>query len=84
MFYLTKGFLGSKIRAELNIIKNRKKIQKRYEELESKKIISDKKLIIKFSDSLYVPSNVLGKNTNSIFNLLIKRLSKTAKKSLVS
>ena len=82
MFYLTRGFLGSKIRAELNIIKNRKKIQKRYEELESKKIISDKELIIKFTDSLYVPSNVSGKNTNSIFNSLLKRLSKTAKKSL--
>ena len=82
MFYLTRGFLGSKIRAELNIIKNRKKIQKRYEELESKKIISDKELIIKFPDSLYVPSNVSGKNTNSVFNSLIERLSKTAKKSL--
>ena len=82
MFYLTKGFLGSKIRAELNIIKNRKKIQKRYEELESKKIISDKELIIKFPDSLYVPSNVSGKNINSVFNSLIERLSKTAKKSL--
>jgi GT2 family glycosyltransferase len=82
MFYLTKGFLGSKIRAELDIIKNRKKIQKRYEELENKKIISDKELIIKFPDSLYVPSNVAGKNTNSVFNSLIERLSKTAKKSL--
>jgi len=84
VFYLTKGFLGSKIRAELNIIKNRKKIQKKYEELESKKIISDKELIIKFPDSLYVPSNVSGKNINSIFNSLIERLSKTAKKSLAN
>ena len=82
MFYLTRGFLGSKIRAELNIIKNRKKIQKKYEELESKKIISDKELIIKFPNSLHVPSNVSGKNTNNVFNSLIERLSKTAKKSL--
>ena len=84
MFYLTKGFLGSKIRAELNIIKNRKAIQNKYEELESKKIISDKELINKFTDSIYVPSNVSGKNINSIFNSLIERLSKNAKKSLVS
>ena len=84
MFYLTKGFLGSKIRAELDIIKNRKKIQKRYEELEAKKIISDNELIIKFPDSLYVPSSVTGKNTNSFFNSLIERLSKSAKRSLVS
>jgi len=84
MFYLTKGFLGSKIRAELDIIKNRKAIKTKYEELESKKIVSDKELVIKFSDSLHVPSNVTGKNTNSIFNSVIRRLSKSAKKSLVN
>ena len=84
IFYLTKGFLRSKIRAELDIIKNRKVIQTKYEELESKKIISDKELIIKFSDSLHIPSNVAGKNTNSIFNSVIERLSKSAKKSLIS
>ena len=61
IFYLTKGFLGSKIRAELDIIKNRKAIKIKYEELESKKIVSDKELIAKFSDSLHVPSNVTGK-----------------------
>ena len=84
MYYLTKGFLGSKIRAELDIIKNRKAIKIKYEELESKKIVSDKELITKFSDSLHVPSNVTGKNTNSVFNSVIQRLSKSAKKSLVN
>ena len=84
IFYLTKGFLGSKIRAELDIIKNRKAIKIKYEELESKKIVSDKELIAKFSDSLHVPSNVAGKNTNSVFNSVIQRLSKSAKKSLVN
>jgi len=82
MFYLTKGFLGSKIRAELDIIKNRKAIKIKYEELESKKIVSDKELLAKFSDSLHVPSNVTGKNTNSIFNKLIRRLSQRAKKAI--
>ena len=84
MYYLTKGFLGSKIRAELDIIKNRKAIKIKYEELESKKIVSDKELITKFSDSLHVPSNVTGKNINSVFNSVIQRLSKSAKKSLVN
>ena len=83
IFYLTKGFLGSKIRAELDIIKNRKAIKIKYEELENKKIISDNELITKFSDSLHVPSNVTGKNANSVFNSMIQRLSKSAKKSLV-
>jgi len=84
IYYLTKGFLGSKIRAELDIIKNRKAIKIKYEELESKKIVSDKELITKFSDSLHVPSNVTGKNINSVFNSVIQRLSKSAKKSLVN
>ena len=84
VFYLTKGFLWSKIRAELDIVKNRKAIEIKYEELESKKIISDKELIAKFSDSIHVPSNVTGKNTNSVFNSVIQRLSKSAKKSLVN
>jgi len=83
IFYLTKGFLGSKIRAELDIIKNRKAIKIKYEELENKKIISDKELVTKFSDSLHVPSNVTGKNANSVFNSVIQRLSKSAKKSLI-
>jgi len=83
IFYLTKGFLWSKIRAEFDIMKNRKAIETKYKELEDKKIISDKDLILKFSDSLHVPSNVTGKNTNSIFNSVIQRLSKSAKKSLV-
>ena len=84
IFYLTKGFLGAKIRAELDMIKNRKAIKIKYEELESKKIVSDKELIAKFSDSLHVPSNVARKNTNSVFNSVIQRLSKSAKKSLVN
>ena len=46
-------------------------------------IISDNELITKFSDSLHVPSNVTGKNANSVFNSMIQRLSKSAKKSLV-
>ena len=83
IFYLTKGFLGAKIRAELDIIKNRNAIKIKYEELESKKIVSDKELIAKFSDSLHIPSNVTGKNTNSVFDSVIQRLSKSAKKSLL-
>ena len=83
IFYLTKGFLGAKIRAELDIIKNRNAIKIKYEELESKKIVSDKELIAKFSDSLHIPSNVTGKNTNNVFDSVIQRLSKSAKKSLL-
>ena len=82
LFYISKGLLGSKIRAELNIIKNRKKITERYEYLENIKKISDKDLITSFPDAIHVPSNVIKKNTNSVFNKLIKRLSQRAKKSI--
>ena len=82
LFYLSKGFLGSKIRAELNIRKNRKKISERYEHLEHLKKILDRDLVMNFPDMIYVPSNVIGKNTNSIFNKLIKYLSQRAKKAI--
>ena len=82
LFYLSKGFLGSKIRAEMDIRKNRKKISERYEHLERLKKISDKDLVLGFTDAISVPSNVAGKNTNSIFNKLIEYLSQRAKKAI--
>ena len=39
LFYLTKGFVGPKIRAELEIIKNKKHIQQRYYELEKRDFV---------------------------------------------
>ena len=83
LFYLSKGFLGSKIRAEMDIRKNRKKISERYEHLERLKKISDKDLVLSFPDTISVPSNVAGKNTNSIFSKLIGYLSQKAKKTIV-
>jgi len=82
MYYISKGFLFSKIKAELDIMKNKKKIEEKYNELEEKKIISDKEIIMRFPDTLHVPSNVSGNKTNNFFNLIISKLSKSAKKSL--
>ena len=82
LFYLSKGFLISKIRAELDIRKNRKKISERYDHLERLKKISDRDLITGFPDGIQMPSNVAGKNTNSIFNKLIEFLSQRAKKAI--
>ena len=83
LFYLSKGFLGSKIRAELDIKKNRKKILERYEELEHKKKIPDRDLVVDFPDLIQIPSSVTGKNTSSFFNTLIKHLSQRAKKNIL-
>jgi len=84
IFYLSKGFLGSKIRAELDILKNKDHVRKKYYELESKKIVPDIELIKTFSDSIFVPENVSGYTINKLFNALLVRLSKKAKFSILS
>ena len=79
-FYIYRGFTTSKIRAEIDIFKNRKTIAKRQHELESKKIVSDIELIKSFPDDIYVPANVSSKSTNKFFNGLLSSLSKKAKR----
>jgi len=81
IYYISKGFLFSKIKAELDIRKNKKKIEEKYNELEKKKIVPDKEIIMKFPDVLHVPKNVSSNNMNNFFNLIIKKLSESAKKS---
>ena len=49
LFYLSKGFLGAKIKAELDIFRNRKLIKIRHNQLEKIKVVSDKELIKKTS-----------------------------------
>ena len=83
IFYLTKGFVGPKIRAELDIIKNKKHIQQKYDELESKKIIPDMELIKSFPDEIFVPKNVSGGFGSYIFNSLLKKLSQKAKNRII-
>lgn len=84
LFYFYKGFLGSKIRAELDILRNRKHIVKRYKELESKKLVSDVELIKSFPDDIYVPANVSSVTTNNFFNSILSKLSKKAKSAISS
>jgi len=83
-FYLSKGFVGSKIKAELDILRNKKSIEKKYQELESKKIVPDKELIKKFPDEIFVPVDVTEGSVNRRFNSILSRLSKRAKKSILS
>ena len=84
IFYLVKGFIGAKIRAELEIIKNKKYILEKYNELESKKIVPDTEIIKLFPDMIYVPENVSKSTYNKLFNYIIARLSKRAKRSILS
>ena len=81
-FYISKGFLGVKIKAELDIIKNKKFIEKKYLELENKKTISDIELIKNFPDEIFVPSNVSQQSMNVTFNSILTKLSKKIKEKI--
>lgn len=82
-FYFSKGFLGAKIRAELDILKNKETIESKYLELESKKVISDEELIREFPDEIFVPTNVSEQSMNNKFNSLLTKLSKRIKNQII-
>ena len=83
LFYLSKGFLGAKIKAELDIFRNKKAIKIRYNQLEKIKIVSDKELIKKFPDEIFVPKNVSEPIFNQLFNSILSTLSKKVKKKII-
>jgi len=83
-FYLSKGFVGAKIKADLDILRNKKSIEKKYQELESKKIVPDEELVKEFPDEIFVPVDVTEGSVNRRFNSILSRLSKKAKKSILS
>ena len=82
-FYFSKGFVGSKMRADLDIKRNKKHISEKFEELERKKIVLDKDLIKTFPDSIFVPENVFGETSNKLFNKVLEYLSKRAKHAIL-
>ena len=82
-FYFSKGFLGAKIKAELEIKKNKNFIEKKYLELEKRKIIPDKELIEKFPDEIFVPVDVSQKSMNQTFNSILTKLSKKVKQKII-
>ena len=83
LFYLSKGFLGAKIKAELDIFRNRKAIKIRHNQLEKIKIVPDKELIKKFPDEIFVPKNVSEPIFNQLFNNILSTLSKKVKKKVI-
>ena len=84
LYYLSKGFFIAKLRADLDILKNKKIIEENFVKLEQKKIIQDKEILSKLSDEIYVPEIVGGSRLNQWFNSIIRRLSKSAKKNILS
>ncbi|MBR73437.1 MAG: glycosyl transferase [Dehalococcoidaceae bacterium] len=82
-FYFSKGFLGAKIRAELDIKRNKKIIEEKYSELEKRKIVSDNELIKMFPDKIFVPTNVSQQGMNKTFNSILTKLSKNFKEKII-
>ena len=82
-FYLSKGFLGAKIKAELEIRRNKEFIRDRFYELEKRKTVSDKELIRDFPDKIFVPANVSQELMNQTFNSILTRLSKKIKDKII-
>ena len=83
IFYISKGFLLVKIKAELDIKRNKKHIEKKYLELQNKRIISDEELIKTFPDKIFVPGNVTNEIINKIFNYILEILSIKAKRKIL-
>jgi len=83
IFYISKGFITAKIKAELDIIKNKDHILKKYQELEAKKIVPDSKLIESFPDEIFVPKNVSGGIGSHIFNSLLRSTSQKARSRIL-
>lgn len=79
IFYISKGFMGAKINAEIDIFKNRKSIRKKYQDIEKNKNVSDADIIDLFSNTIFVPQPVASSKLNDFFNSVIKHLSKRAR-----
>lgn len=75
IFYLKNGLLSEKIKASLNILKNFRKINSRYREIQNKRTINDKKIILNFKNEVILPKGTNLKNKVP-FNPILRFLSK--------
>ncbi len=80
LFYLKKRMFWQKIKGYIHIIKNSSEIKKKYNEIQKTRTISDKEIIKKFQNRIYVPEKVIGKKNNDIFNRYIECLAKISRK----
>ena len=79
IFYVSKGFGKMKFDAYRDIIKNLNHINKKYHEIENKKIISDSELIKKLPNQIFIPDQFSNNSSAKIFNQIISGLSKIVK-----
>jgi len=80
-YYLKKGVFSSKIRASTNILKNFNQINSKYNQIQKRRVISDKELIKNFHDDVIIPKMMDSKN-NELLGNFIKKLSQFTRKFL--
>lgn len=76
IFYISKGLGGMKISADIEILKNLKKINKKYKQNQKIRKVSDSELINQFKNEIIVPQWVIKDKTNSLFNRFLVVISK--------
>jgi len=81
--YFSKGYLTAKIKAELELRKNKKFIIKKQIEIENEKRIRDVELIKTFPDRIEIPKFVSNNFQSQWFLNIIENLSKKAKEKLL-
>ena len=79
LFYLKKGFLSAKIKANLNILKNLNTISKNYNFVQKNRIVDDNELIKKFTNKIEVPQWVINKDNNNLLNKIFEKLSRLSR-----
>ncbi len=82
--YFLKGMIKAKIQADIDILKNKKMIKRKYQELENKKLIQDKILIKNFSNTIFIPDDVSKEFSGKLFNKVLNYFSTKAKKRLLA
>lgn len=80
IFYGVKGFGKMKLKAYADILKNMNHINEKYNELNQKRIVSDKEILKNYSNEIFIPNDISSDFNNKIFNKIIAFLSQCTKK----
>jgi hypothetical protein len=72
--------LIAKLNSSLNILKNIKKINNKYQQIQNQRNYSDKKILNLFKDEIAVPRWVISEESNTFFNKFLNKLSRLTRK----
>jgi len=76
LFYLKKGFIVAKIKANLDILKNLNTISKNHNLIQKNRMVNDNEVIKKFVNKIEVPIWIIKKNNNNTLNKIFEKLSR--------